>query len=495
MKSVPEIRIRRANQAGVRSGGEYVLYWMIAARRLSFNFALDRALSWARELGRPLLLLEPLRAGYPWASDRFHRFVLDGMAEHARRLAGSAVAYYPYVEPHPGAGSGLLAALATRAAVVVTDDSPAFFYPRMVAAAAARLDVRLEAVDGNGLLPIAATRQVYPTAYAFRRFLQKELPEHLGSLPRPRPLDGAPLQQLETLPAEIVRRFPPAAPELLSGDPAALARLPIDHSVAPVAAIPGGEEAGRKILRRFLDRRLHRYVEARTDLDDEATSGLSPYLHFGHLSAHEVFAALTEREGWTPERLAGDRRGAKEGFWGMSAAAESFLDELVTWREVGFNRAAHEPGYDRYATLPPWARQTLADHASDPRPHLYTLESFERAQTDDDLWNAAQGQLLSEGRIHNYLRMLWGKKVLHWTARPQEALEILVELNNKYALDGRDPNSYSGIFWCLGRFDRPWPERPVFGTVRYMSSESARKKLDVSGYLRRFAPGAQLRLV
>lgn len=473
---------------------------MIAARRLSSNFALDRAVAWARQLGKPLLVCEPLRAGYPWASDRFHRFVLDGMVGHAKRLAGSSIGYFPYVEPRPGAGAGLLEALAARACLVVTDDSPAFFYPRMVAAAAARLaaqGVRLEAVDGNGLLPLAAADQLFPTAYAFRRFLQKALPEHLGAFPSPRPLAGAPLPALGALPAEVVRRYPPASPDLLAGKPGTLAALPIDHSVTPVAEIPGGGEAAEKVLHRFLDRRLARYIEDRNDLDDEATSGLSPYLHFGHLSPHEVFAALAEREGWTPERLGGDRRGAKEGFWGMSPPAEAFLDELVTWREVGFHRA-RQPGYDRYESLPGWARETLARHARDPRPEVYSLQDFATGRTHDDLWNAAQGQLLGEGRIHNYLRMLWGKKILHWTASPEEALAVMVELNNRYALDGRDPNSYSGIFWCLGRFDRPWaPERPVFGTIRYMSSESARRKLRVNGYVERWAapgPGAQLRL-
>jgi deoxyribodipyrimidine photo-lyase len=498
MPRVPEIRVRIANLPDVRPDGEYVLYWMIAARRLAWSFALDRAVAWARRLSRPLVVFEPLRAGYPWASDRFHRFVLDGMASHARRLAGSAVSYYPYVEPRPGAGSGLLEALAERACLVVTDDSPAFFYPRMVAAAAARLPVRLEAVDGNGLLPLAATDQVYPTAYAFRRFLQKALPEHLGAMPSPRPFAGAPLPRLAGLPAEILRRFPAASPELLAGSAEALATLPIDHGVAPVPEVPGGEEAARKVLGRFLDRRLARYAEDRNDLDDEATSGLSPYLHFGHLSPHEVFVALAQREGWTPERLGDDRRGAKEGFWAMSAPAEGFLDELVTWREVGSNRAARQPGYDRYESLPGWAQATLARHAKDPRPELYRLEDFAAARTHDALWNAAQGQLLGEGRIHNYLRMLWGKKILHWTASPEEALAVMIELNNRYALDGRDPNSVSGIFWCLGRFDRPWaPERPVFGVVRYMSSESARRKLKVNAYVARWVPGtrgAQMRL-
>jgi deoxyribodipyrimidine photo-lyase len=172
----------------------------------------------------------------------------------------------------------------------------------------------------------------------------------------------------------------------------------------------------------------------------------------------------------------------------MGPAAEGFLDQLVTWRELGHVFCARDPGYERYESLPAWARATLEAHARDPREHAYALEAFEGARTHDELWNAAQRQLVREGRIHNYLRMLWGKKILEWTRSAREALAIAIELNNKYALDGRDPNSYSGISWCFGRFDRPWgPERPIFGTVRYMSSANAARKLDLAPYLRRYA--------
>jgi deoxyribodipyrimidine photo-lyase len=173
----------------------------------------------------------------------------------------------------------------------------------------------------------------------------------------------------------------------------------------------------------------------------------------------------------------------------MSPDAEAFLDQLVTWRELGFVYCHHVPEYDRYETLPEWARATLEEHAADPRPHLYTLEELATARTHDELWNAAQRELLEDGTIHGYLRMLWGKKILEWTRHPREALAAMTELNNRYALDGRDPNSYSGIFWTLGRFDRGWPERPVYGKIRSMTSESARRKLDLEGYLARW--GAQ----
>lgn len=454
---------------------------MTAFRRLSWNFALEHAAGHARRLGRPLVILEPLRAGYPWASDRFHRFVLDGMAEHSRRLARSNVVYYPYVEPAPGKGKGLLEALSRRACVVVADDDPAFFLPRMVDAAAGRVKVRMEKVDANGLLPLRAADRAFTAAFHLRRFLQKTLPDHLGDFPSADPLKRLP-SRLASLPEDILRRWPP-------GWETDLPALPIDHSVRPVAGMQGGDAAAAAVLERFLDERLETYGEGRNQPDEETTSGLSPYLHFGYVASHQIFAALAEREGWTPDKLGEGARGAVEGWWGMSPAAEKFLDEAVTWREVGYNMAFFRPDFDRYDSLPAWALRTLAEHEPDPRPHLYSLEELEAARTHDDLWNAAQTQLVQEGRIHNYLRMLWGKKVLQWSRAPREALAVLIQLNNKYALDGRDPNSCSGIFWCLGRYDRPWPERPVFGTVRSMSSESARKKLRLDGYLARYAPG------
>lgn len=491
--SVPEVRVRLGNKADICGDGQFVLYWMIAFRRTSWNFALERAVGWAKELRKPLVIFEPLRSGYRWASDRLHRFVLDGMADNAARLAplrDRGVWYYPYVEPAPDADKGLLAALAQQAAVVVSDDSPAFFLPRMLAAAARHVPVRLELVDSNGLLPLRATDRVFTTAFSFRAFLQRELRPHLEQFPQANPLARIKLPPLERLPAKITRRWPPAAAALLSGDAAALAKLPIDHTVAAVET-PGGHNAARRRLLAFLDRQLGRYAAGANQPDDDTRSGLSPYLHFGHISAHEAFAELMAREGWSPDRLAARAGGKREGWWSVSPGAEAWLDELITWRELGYNMAAQREDYEQYESLPDWAQATLAAHAGDPRESVYTLDDFAAAWTHDPLWNAAQTQLLREGRIHNYLRMLWGKKILEWSATPRDALAVMIELNNRYALDGRDPNSYAGIFWCLGRYDRPWgPERPIFGTVRYMSSDSTRKKLHVTEYVRRFAASA-----
>jgi deoxyribodipyrimidine photo-lyase len=488
MNSVPAIRILKTNDAPVLETGDFVLYWMIAARRTTWNHGLQRAADWAAELGKPLVVFEALRVGYEWASDRLHRFIIDGMADNAHRLKKHNVLYYPYLEPSHDEGKGLLSALAERACVIVTDDFPAFFLPRMVASASKKLRVLLEKVDSNGLVPMRGTDKVYPTAFSFRRYLQKELPSHLGEAPKAEPLKGVELPGPPRLSEKIMERWPPASASILEGDPTHLARFPIDHQVGIVERRGGAAEAERT-LQHFLDRKLSSYLEYRNHPDEDGTSGLSPYLHFGHISVHQVLRELAEKEDWFPDRASKKATGKSSGWWGMSEAAEAFLDQLITWREVGYNMCSHTGDYDQYESLPGWALKTLKDHEKDRKSYLYSLEEFEEGKTHDALWNAAQMQLVREGRIHNYLRMLWGKKILEWSATPREALKIMVELNNKYALDGRDPNSYSGIMWILGRYDRPWgPERSIFGKVRYMSSENTARKVRVAEYMSRYAP-------
>ncbi len=484
------LRSRNLNQAPLNHDGAYVLYWMVAARRTSWSFALDTALDLCRELRLPLLIFEPLRIGYPWASDRLHRFVLQGMADNRRRCEAAGVTYLPYVEPQAGAGKGLLQALAKSAAAIITDDFPCFFLPRMQGAAAAKVGVRMQCVDGNGLLPLRAADKVFLRAVDFRRFLQKTLAPHLLDPPQADPFGEVPdYLPGAVIPSQIPSRWPRASPAMLAADAADLAALDIDHSVGPTPC-DGGSAAAQSLLDRFIDERLGRYQEGRTDLLDRSTSELSPHLHFGHISSHQIFSAVAEHQDWDPGKIdEGLRNGKRQGWWGMDANAEAFLDQIATWRELGFNICWQQEDFDTYESLPAWARQSLEAHQGDPRPYLYDLDELAEARTHDKVWNAAQRELRSEGFIHNYLRMLWGKKILEWSPTPQDALAAMIELNNRYALDGRDPNSYSGIFWCLGRYDRAWgPERSIFGKIRYMSSDNTRRKMRLNDYLARFGP-------
>ena len=487
---IPALRIRSLNAAPVAEDGQFVLYWMTAYRRGTWNFSLERAVEWAQQLDRPLVILEALRCGYRWASDRLHQFVIEGMAENAAWFARKPVTYYPYLETAAGDGDGLVDTLAQQACVVITDDFPCFFLPRMISRAARRLPVLVESIDSNGLYPMSAAEgQVFTVAHSFRRHLQKTLLPHLHEMPSEDPLAGSRLKRLDTLPAEVLRRWPSADCEPIAARRQSLAHLPIDHSVTMVQQ-RGGAHQAQKVWRLFRDdpAKFPLYGSRRNEPSEDVSSGLSPYLHFGHISAHQLFTEITRRDGWSPDKVAPKPTGQQRGWWGGSESLDSFLEELIVWREIGFNFCHYRTDYGHFSSLPDWVQQTLTKHAADPRSHLYTLAEFEQSRTHDPLWNAAQRQLVREGRIHNYLRMLWGKKILEWTASPQQALDFMVELNNKYALDGRNPNSYTGIMWVLGRYDRAWgPERPVFGLIRYMSSENTARKLETQTYLRRYS--------
>ena len=477
--SYNQARVRRLNQAKAASG-DYVLYWMQAARRLERNHALDYALVCARELSRPLVVYEALRADYPWASRRLHRFVLEGMRDNLARAAALELSYWPFVETRPGEGRGLVRRLAERAALVVTDDFPGFVVPAQSEGLARRAQVPVFAVDSNSIVPLARLGPAVSAAAHLRPRLHKELAQAWGHRAAARPRFGAAGARLrapfDTWSASDLGAFVDA--------------LPIDASVPPVAATPGGRAAGRARLRAFVKRRLRGYAEERSEPrapEEGHASGLSPYLHFGQLAVQEVAEAVLATTGaWDPEDLRLHNRGKREGFFCDDPDVNAFLDEALTWRDLGYHwqRARGADASRLETALPGWALETLGAHAADPRPWLYTAAELEDGRTHDPLWNTAQRELVATGTIHSYLRMLWGKKVLEWSPSPAEAYRTLEHLNNKYALDGRDPNSYSGILWCFGLFDRPWgPERKVLGSVRYMSSENTDRKFDLRPYL------------
>ncbi|MBL0061713.1 MAG: deoxyribodipyrimidine photolyase [bacterium] len=478
------MRLRTLNAQPPQSGG-FVLYWMLAQRRVNFNFALERAVQWAVKLKQPLLVLESLTLVYEFASPRQHVFLLQGMADNAARLSRKPVTYYPFVEMIPGERGDLLRALASQASVVVVDDFPMAMHQELISDAANDFPCKLEAVDSCGLLPLRAADITFPTAFAFRRFLQRNLREHLGSFPAPDPLARVSLPPLK-LDSRITDHWPIADPSELLANHSWMNDLPLLHDVKPVATMGGTSRLNRHCA--IFANKLSHYAEERNQPEQDYSSGLSPYLHFGHISVQQVFSELAKQENWQIEKLADTVAGKKEEWWNMSQNAESFLDELITWRELGYNFNHLREDYKEFSSLPPWAIKTLNEHKADKRKWLYTKEEFEQAATHDPLWNAAQNQLRTEGKIHNYLRMLWGKKILEWSSTPEEALEIMIELNDKYALDGRDPNSYSGILWCLGRYDRPWfPEREIFGQIRYMSSENTARKVRVKNYIAKYS--------
>ena len=487
--TVPVSRITELNCQPYEAEGEFVLYWLTANARLTHNFALQQAGEWAVRLQKPLLICHALACNDCSASKRHHLFQLQGMADIAALLADRFphVVYYPFVETTSGQAASLLKALADLACVMVSDNSTLQPQSAWQAQVAQQLKIKMETVDSNGLLPVMAAGKTYPSAVTFRRLLQRILPAELLQFPSTEPLTNLSSRERAVVPQAILERFPPLSSEQLNTPEKLLTELPIDQSIDP-APQTGGCLIAQETLHDFLDHKLFRYLDERNDPDADVCSQLSPYLHFGHISSHQIFLALTAREEWSFGDQAIETHGRRSGWWHMSAASEAFLDQLVTWRELGFNMCAHRPDYADYDSLPDWARATLDNHRHDLRPYRYTADEFHRAETHDPLWNAAQRQLVKDGRIHNYLRMLWGKKILEWSATPEEALQIMIELNNRYALDGCDPNSYSGIFWCLGRYDRPWPERPIYGKIRSMSSQNTARKISIVRFLKEYGP-------
>ena len=478
-------RIELRCEHPIQAEKDFVLYWMIAQRRSSYNFALDYAVEKANQLNKPLIVLEPLRLGYQWVSTRHHQFIIDGMKDNQEAFAQSNILYYPFVETPEHSGKGLLKTLASKACLVVSDLYPTFFIPKMINAAEHMLNnegIAFHLIDGNGIFPLQSSERIYTTAASFRRFLQKNIADHLSDWPSATtPVQQAPKYVLNQ---NITEQYPPSDVKNLDVNTLGIPKMP--------SAIVGGSKRAQALWARFSVGKISKYHTHRNEVDTAHTSELSPYLHYGHISSHQMVQDLFKLNHWTVGMEARKSNGSREGWWNLPPHIESFLDQIITWRELGFVFCYHEPNYDQYETLPDWAKITMNDHILDPRPHIYTLEQFEEGKTHDPIWNAAQMQLVRTGMMHNYLRMLWGKKVLHWSKTPQDALEILIHLNNKYALDGRDPNSYSGIFWCFGRFDRAWTERDVFGKIRYMSSESTKRKLSLKNYLHQYDPSQRI---
>lgn len=472
-------RLRRLNSRETNPAGAYVLYWTQASRRLSHNHALDYALRCASELRKPLVVYEGLRLDYPWASARLHRFVLEGMRDNARAAQRLGIAYWPFVETPDRPARGLVARLADRAALVVTDDFPCFVVPGQSEALARRADVPVFAVDASSVVPLSLLQPAVYAAAHLRPRIHKAFAEAWAHRAAAAP---------EVPKAARGHVEPPFEPWPADGLEALVGSLPVDQAVVPVAGTPGGTTAGRARLAEFVAKRLPGYAASRSRPAapaDGHASGLSPYLHFGHLAIEEVAAAVLGPD-WTPDELRVDNRGKREGFFTDDADVNGFLDEALTWRDVGFqwHWTRRRDTEHLETALPPWALATLRAHAGDARAFVYSRDEWEAAATHDPLWNAAQRELRATGTIHNYLRMLWGKKVIEWSRTPEDAYATLVHLNNKYALDGRDPNSYTGILWCFGLFDRPWaPERKVLGTLRYMSSENTARKFRVQPYL------------
>ncbi len=485
MKNINSYRKFSRNDNDPNKDGDYVLYWMQINRRFQYNYALEYAVAWANKLGKPLLIYEGLSIEYPWACDRFHTFIMQGMKENLDYTDSNNFNYYSFVESEIGEGKGLFYRLAENACTVISDEYPVFIIKKHNERVADKIKVPYITVDSNGIIPLGVTEKDPYSAYLFRKIMQKHFKEGFTNPPKKDPIDDLENKSKVELPKTFLDQYP-KADEMLNDILSSISKLDIDHNVG-VIDMNGTRQTALGKMGQFIGHSLLEYDEKRNHPDEKKTSGLSPWLHFGKISEYEIVKAALDHQpkGWSLDELT-PNGGKNSGFFNVDPNIESFLDEVITWREVGFHFAHHVDNYDEFESLPNWAKITMEEHKDDVREYVYTLEEFEQSKTHDELWNAAQTQLREEGIIHNYLRMLWGKKIIEWTRDHRTALEFMIELNNKYAIDGRDPNSYSGIFWCFGRFDRAWQEREIFGKLRYMTSQSTRKKVRLDQYLGKY---------
>lgn len=431
---------------------------MQRAQRAIDNPALNVAIRAANELGKPVLVFFCLLSRHPVANLRHYTFMLEGLEDTARRLERMRIGFVLRVS---GGASPLPAftrlCAQVRPALVVTDENPLRSSSDWRIAAAGSVKVPLLSVDADVIVPTALLGKEQYAARTIRPRILSRLDRFLLPVHSP---------------AVRVAWRAPARLRSLTALVRLLDEIKVDRSVGAVGGVHGGSGEAMRRLRRFIRDGLRDYAESRNHPELDGTSRLSAYLHFGHLGPHTV--ALAVRDADAPR-----------------AVRDAFLEQLIVRRELAINFVRYNPNYDRLEAGEPWALRTLERHARDPRPYRYSAAQFEQAETHDPLWNAAQLQMVTSGWMHGYVRMYWAKKILEWSASPAAAYEIAVNLNDKYELDGRDPNGYAGIAWAIaGKHDRAWgPQRPIYGLVRYMSYASTSRKFDSRGYIARWTRG------
>jgi deoxyribodipyrimidine photo-lyase len=424
---------------------------MQRAMRIADNPALDVAIAAGNLLGLPVVVFFPVIPDYPHANLRHYHFLGQGLRDAAVDAAERGVGFVVRRAPDHRLERFVEE---VRAAMVIGDENPLREPERWRRVLATRLEIPFWTVDADVVVPSRVFGRTYFLFHHFRPHLERELPRFLVEAENLGP-EVAWTKRVESYPVEE---------DITRG----VAKL--DRSVPPVDSFRGGTHAAMERLREFAAHELGGYEDTRNRPGVKGTSRLSPYLHFGNIS---------------PVRVALEVRRAVERGRARRSAAESYLNQMIGWRELSALFVRHNEHYGSWECAEPWARRTLEEHARDARPQRYSLAELEKAQTHDELWNAAQREMVTTGWMHNTMRMYWAKKILEWSPNPATGFDWAVVLNDRYELDGRDPNGYAGIAWAIvGKHDRPWFDRPVFGTVRYMSGASTGRKFDSAAYIR-----------
>lgn len=445
-------RVQLLNDKPANNDGKYILYWMQMFKRTTHNHALNFAVQQANERKIPLVVYEGLKFYYPWANDRIHTFILEGVEEKRKTFAAKGILYLFYLQQDETFPKNVIRELAKDACLIVTDDFPCFITPSHNKRIAEQAEIPVYATDSNGMIPMSKFDKENYAAYTIRPRIKKMLPDYLTCDADEKIIVRADNLQI-ICPETCIKNIA----ELVS-------KCSINHDIKPSNIYHGGSVNAHLRLAHFIKEILPDYHKTRNECSVDGSSRLSAYLHFGFLSVYEIVEAVNNADVPTESK-------------------ESFLEELIVRRELAYNFTKFNDKYNSLECLPNWTLETMRKHAADTRDFIYSIEELEQGRTHDELWNAAQRELVETGGMHNYVRMLWGKNVIAWTKSYEEAYAVLEDFNNKYALDGRNPNSYAGILWCFGKHDRPWFERSVFGTIRYMTSGSSGKKFNAKKYI------------
>ncbi len=448
----PRVIVRR--KGAPDPSGKTVVYWMQRAQRSLDNPALDLAVDVGNALHQPTVIFFAPVPFYPHANLRHYTFLAQGIPDIAERARKRGIGFVLRAWPDHRLPKFCEE---VKASIVIGDENPLREPDHWRELATKKLSVPLWTVDADVIVPSKLLEKEQYAARVIRPRLQANFEQFL------KPLKNSQAQVEWEKPKGLHALPDDGSHDITQG------WTMLDRSVAPVNSFRGGTAEALRLLRQFVNHKLIHYPERHGKPEVDGTSRLSPYLHFGHISP--ITVALAVENANAPR-----------------AAKDAYLNELITWRELAINFAHFNKLYDSIESAPDWAHRTLAEHARDKRPVVYTRKQLEAAQTHDELWNAAQLQMLHAGWMHNYMRMLWAKKILEWSPSPQAAYQTAVYLNDKYFLDGRDPSGYAGIAWSIaGKFDRPWFERPIYGTIRYMSGDAARKKFDADSYIEQIA--------
>jgi deoxyribodipyrimidine photo-lyase len=441
-------RIQPLNDRPVRHG-KFVLYWMQASQREAYNHALEYAVRQGNERNQPVVVVFGITDRFPEANERHYTFMIEGLREVQQALQRRGI---QFVARHQSPEIAVLR-MAGNASMVVTDRGYLRIQKAWRQEVAERSTCLVIQVESDVVVPVevASDKEAY-AASTLRPKIKVHVDRFLSTMKR-RPVKRDSLSlQFDGL--DIMQD-------------GVQSQLRVDRGVAPVESFRGGTGHATRLLNQFVSRKLAYYHKRRNDPGTDYGSHMSPYLHFGQISP--LYVALKVRQA---------RGKPKE-------AKEAYLEELIVRRELSMNFVHYNHHYDTFEALPEWAKRTLTAHKQDSREYLYSPEDLEHARTHDPYWNAAQKEMVTTGKMHNYMRMYWGKKILEWSPSPKEAFRTALYLNNKYELDGRDPNGFAGVAWCFGKHDRAWPERPIFGKVRYMNEAGLRRKFDIEAYVRR----------